>query len=169
MPTPSAKPRVLLLDDQPDYPTLVLIPKLELAYDVIYASHADAALEALKQQPGARFDLVILDLMLDHSMPAILAGPEKTVRAALRGGGFHNSYSAQSLGLWLWGQAPRQAYCYISSYPGLYMPGLVQGGSSEFDGADASQLKRLVCERGTEGDPVDFVKQVLAIWQVRGW
>ena len=104
-------------------------------------------------------------------MPQALAAQEKTVRQALKASGHHNSYSAQSLGLWLWEQAPRLPYCYLSSYPALHIAGLSHAAAPpEFDGATPQQLAKLVCERGLEAaNPCEFVADVKAIWVTKAW
>lgn len=166
------RPRILLVDDEPDYLQLVLIPALSVQYEIVLVATATEALAELKASAD-RFVLVILDLMLDECMPHELTGCAEEVSQALRRRGLSTQYSAQALGLWLWGQqgvGRRQPYCYLTSFPAARVDALHGGAQeAEFNGASADALQSLVCMRGDEGDPLDFVRRVCELWRERQW
>ena len=151
--------RILLLDDQPAYMNAIWLPDLrEAGHEVHFVKRMHKAIERLNEDPA--FDLVVLDLLMDHEVPAVLDVEQKLVSEALRAAGHVGETTAQALGLWLWKQA--RPYCYLTSYPRLWRPGV--GSPPEYNGANAAQLQRLVCERGTEGGPEIFVEEIRSLW-----
>lgn len=151
--------RILLLDDQPAYMNARWLPDLrDAGHEVHFVKRMHKAIERL--QEGQAFDLVVLDLLMDHEVPAALDAEQKLVSEALRAAGHLGETTTQALGLWLWKQA--RPYCYLTSYPRLWRPGV--GSPPEYNGASTAQLKRLVCDRGSEGDPETYVQEVRSLW-----
>jgi len=159
--------RILLLDDQPPYFNSVWIPRLrQRGHEVVFHRRLGSAFDALSQDSG--FDLVVLDLLMDHEPPPGLASLSGIVSAALRSAGHPGETTAQALGLWLWRQ--RRPYCYLTAYPILWRPEL--DSPPEFVGATPQELKFLVCEKGSEGKAPDFVEGVHKLWMEKlagGW
>lgn len=171
MPSLASKPAVLLLDDEPDYPQLVLVPTLGDYFDVTLVETAAQALAAIRKRQHP-FHLVILDLMLNERMPREIAASAELVSQALRPMGLGSQYSAQALGLWLWQQriSLRQPYCYLTSYPDAHAAGLgLDANDPEFGAAAEDQMKQLVCKRGTEGDGTQLVDAARTVWTEMNW
>lgn len=167
--TAKAKPSILILDDDPMYSTRNWIPALEQKYDVANLRWAHRAYDLLRHQA---FELVILDLILDDPMPPALEPHARIVDAGLRGRKFRSDMSSQALGLWLWAREPsiRQPYCYVTNYLDMWVPDLkIEKSSLEFCDASAAQRAQLVCLRGKEGEPLEFVERVLKIWHECNW
>ena len=165
-----AKKRILILDDSPMYPVNILLPKLS-AYDVQFVRDPEQAHELLEVKKE-RYHLVILDILMDQPAPSALRQYVAAVDSGLKRNRLRPDDSAQAVGLWLWSKRYdlRQPYGYLSSFPRLWMSGLAaDGGDVEFIGADKFEITRLVCERGTEGEPAEFVEKIVAIWEARGW
>ncbi len=154
--------KVLILDDKPPYPNSVWIPRLrDAGHETLLVRKMFKAVELLRHDRS--FTLVVIDILMDHDAPAELSAEQLLVSAALRSAGHPGETTAQALGLWLWEQ--RRPYCYLTSYRTLWMPGLSQ--PPEFDGASDAELRRLVCDRGTEGRPDHFVAEIEHLWAVK--
>lgn len=170
-PAPGSTPAVLLLDDEPDYPQLVMVPALADHFEVTHVETATQALAAIQRRQHP-FHLVILDLMLNERMPRELAASAELVSQALRPKGLSSQYSAQALGLWLWKErtSVRQPYCYLTSYPDAHAAGLgLDANDTEFGGVGVGEMKLLVCQRGTERNGGQLVDAVRKVWADRNW
>ncbi len=160
--------KILLLDDLPDVMRLYTERLEKDGHQVLMLPDMTGALRVMQQQAQAKapFDLLVIDLMLNRSEHEFASEQEKLAKA-LAQRQQSNLPSGQALGLRLWNSPPRQPYCYLSSYPTLWVAGLDQ----EFDGATDTELAllRMHKDRTPTATLSKTLGEVVALWQRKGW
>jgi CheY-like chemotaxis protein len=160
--------KILLLDDLPDVRELYAERLKKKGYQVLALPDMTGALRMTKQQAKVKapFDLLAIDLMLKRFEPEFANEQEKLAKARAQKQQ-SNIPSGQALGLRLWNSPPRQPYCYLSEYPGLWVAGVDQ----EFDGATDTELAllRMPKERISSAELGTKLDEVVALWKQKGW
>lgn len=160
--------KILLLDDSPDVVWLYAERLEKDGHQVLMLPDMTGALRVMHQQAqvNAPFDLLVSDLMLKREEHEFTREQEKLAKA-LAQRQQPNIPSGQALGLRLWNSPSRQPYCYLSSYPGLWVAGLDQ----EFDGATDTELAllRMNKDRIHSANLSKILGEVVALWKQKGW
>lgn len=160
--------KILLLDDLPDVMRLYADRLQSVGAQVVKRPNMAGALQAIEQAKadGKPFDLVVIDLMLNR-MEREFTVEEKKLASASAQRQLPNIPSGQALGLRLWSTLPRQPYCYLSSHPGLWVPGV----DREFEGATGAELDllRLHKDRVRSAELKTKLSQVIDLWRQKGW
>lgn len=160
--------KILLLDDLPDVMRLYADRLKSVGAQVVKRPSMTGALRAIEQAKADSepFDLVVIDLMLNR-MELEFTVEEKKLASASAQRQLPNIPSGQALGLRLWSTLPRQPYCYLSSHPGLWVPGV----DREFEDATETELDllRLHKDRVRSAELHAKLCEVIELWQNKGW
>ncbi len=160
--------RILFVDDQPDVMRVYAARLENHNNQVLMLPDMTGALRTAQRQAKANtpFDLLVIDLMLDRFEPEFDCEQKKLAKA-LAQNQLPNIPSGQALGLRLWNTLPRQAYCYLSAHPRLWVAGV----DHEFNGASDAELALLLMQkdrlRSTELS--EKLCDVVALWRNKGW
>lgn len=160
--------KILLLDDVPDIMRLYADRLQREEALVVKRPSMTGALRAIEQAnaDGTPFDLVVIDLMLNR-MELEFTVEEKKLASASAQRQSPNIPSGQALGLRLWNMSQRRPYCYLSSHPGLWVPGV----DREFEDATETELDllRLHKDRVRSAELKTKLNQVIDLWRQKGW
>lgn len=160
--------KILLLDDVPDVMRLYADRLQREGALVVMRPNMTGALRAIAhaKADSEPFDLVVIDLMLNRMELEFTVEEQKLASASAQRQS-SNIPSGQALGLRLWSTSPRQPYCYLSSHPGLWVPGV----DREFEGATETELHllRLHKDRVRSAELHAKLRNVIDLWRQSGW
>ncbi len=163
--------KLLLLDDTLEYWKPAVRALKMAGHEVVGTKDVGIAWSLL--QRGDRFDLVIIDLLLDRASPEFAQENKEITQGLASKGVGAISASGQVVGLRLWRQRQqlKQPYCYITNNsPALWVSNIDQN-DPEFAHTSQQTPEHLVIDKSTiwPANVEAILKESCVFWAKQSW